>query len=64
MGTLATDDGDKEFKITWELMVLREYRVGDCHEDVMRPTFGHFDRQQMMLFYFIFLVNAGSLLSS
>ena len=38
MGTLATDDQDKELKIIWEFMVLREYRMGDCHEDVMRPT--------------------------
>ena len=38
MGTLATDDRDKELKTIWEFMVLREYRMGDCHEDVMTPT--------------------------
>ena len=26
------------FKIFWESMVLREYRMGDCHEEVVRPT--------------------------
>ena len=39
MGTLATtDDRDKGLKTIWEFMVLREYRVGDCHEGVLRPT--------------------------
>ena len=39
MGTLATDDRDKELKTIWEFMVLREYRMGHCHDDVvMRPA--------------------------
>ena len=38
MGTLATDDRDKDLKAIWEFVVLREYRMGDCHEVVMRPT--------------------------
>ena len=40
MGTLATDNRDKELKqhTIWESKVLREYRMGDCHEGVMRPT--------------------------
>ena len=38
MGTLATDDRDKHLKTIWEFMVLREYRMGNCHENVMRST--------------------------
>ena len=31
--------------------------MGDCHEDVIRPTC-HFDRQQMLVFpSFVFLVS-------
>ena len=36
--TLATDDRDKELETNWEFMVLREYRMGDRHEDVARST--------------------------
>ena len=51
MGIFATaDDRDEELKIIWECMVLREYRMGDCHEEVVRPLLSHFDRQMMMLF--------------
>ena len=38
MVNLATDDRDKELKIIWESMVLRKCRMGNCHEEVMRPT--------------------------
>ena len=38
LGALATDDRDKELKTIWEFMALREFSIGDCHEDVMRPT--------------------------
>ena len=39
MGTLATDDQDnKELTANWEFLVFREYRMGDWHENVMRPT--------------------------
>ena len=29
---------ETELKTIWESMVLREYRMGDCHEEVVRPT--------------------------
>ena len=38
MGTLATDDRDKELMTIWEFMILREHCQVDRHEDVMRPT--------------------------
>ena len=38
MGIFATEDRDGELKTIWESMVLREYRMGDCHEEVVRPT--------------------------
>ena len=38
MGIFATEDRDQELKTFWESMVLREYRMGDCHEEVVRPT--------------------------
>ena len=38
MGTLATDDQDKELMAFCEFMILREYCMVDCHEDVMRPN--------------------------
>ena len=38
MGIFATEDRDEEFKTIWESMVPREYRMGDCHEEVVRPT--------------------------
>ena len=51
MGIFATtEDRDEKSKTIWESMVLREYRMGDCHEEVVRPTFSNFDRQMMMLF--------------
>ena len=39
MGNLATGDRDKEPMTVWEFLILREYCMMDCHEDVMRPTF-------------------------
>ena len=39
MGIFATEDRDEELKTIWESMVLREYRMGDCHEEVVRPTY-------------------------
>ena len=38
MGIFATEDRDEELKTIWESMVPREYRMGDCHEEVVRPT--------------------------
>ena len=38
MGIFATEDQDEELKTIWESMVLREYRMGECHEEVVRPT--------------------------
>ena len=43
VGTLATDDRDKELMTSWESMILREcymMMMVDCQEDrcVMRPT--------------------------
>ena len=38
MGIFATEDRDEELKTLWESMFLREYRMGDCHEEVVRPT--------------------------
>ena len=35
---LLTEDRVEELNTIWESMVLREYRVGDCHEEVVRPT--------------------------
>ena len=54
MGTLATDDRDKEMTIIWEFMVFLGY--GDCHENVMRPTWS---LRQTDALSFVFLVNAG-----
>ena len=39
MGTFATDDRDKELKTIWKSVVLREYRMRDCYEEAMRPTY-------------------------
>ena len=36
-GTLATDDRDK-ITIIWEFIVLLEYRIVGCHEEVMMST--------------------------
>ena len=38
MGIFATEDQDEELKTIWESMVLREYRMGECHEEAVRPT--------------------------
>ena len=38
MGIFATEDRDEELKTNWESMVLREYRMEDCHEGAVRPT--------------------------
>ena len=38
MGIFATEDRDEELKTIWESMVLREYRMGDYHEEVVRST--------------------------
>ena len=41
-------------KTIWESMVLWEYRMGDCHEEVVRPTYkvSHFDRQMLFSLFF------------
>ena len=38
MGIFASEDRDEELKAVWKSMVFREYRMGDCHKEVMRPT--------------------------
>ena len=38
IGIFATEDRDEELKTIWESMVLREYLMEDCHEEVVRPT--------------------------
>ena len=38
MGVFATEDRDEELKTIWESMVLPEYRMGDCREEVVRLT--------------------------
>ena len=38
MGIFATEDRDEELKKICESKVLREYRMGDCREEVVRPT--------------------------
>ena len=53
MEIFATEDRDEELKTIWESMVLREYRMGDCHEEVVRPTkFSHFDRPMLFPLFF------------
>ena len=38
MGTLATDDRDKEMKVYLGIYGSSEFCMVDCHEDVMRHT--------------------------
>ena len=38
MGIFAAEDRDGELKTIWESMGLREYRMGNCHEEVVKPT--------------------------
>ena len=38
MGIFAAEDGDEELKTIWKSIVLRKYRMGNCHEEVVRPT--------------------------
>ena len=61
MGTLATDDRDKELKTIWEFMVLPEYRMGDCHEDVMGPTWS---LQMLFPLFFMSTLDHSSLVKS
>ena len=44
-------DSYEELKTFWESMVLREYRMGDCREEVVRPT-SHLDRQMLFPLFF------------
>ena len=46
-----TEDRDEELNTIWESMVLREYRTGDCHEEVVRPL-SHFDRLVLFPLFF------------
>ena len=63
-GTLATDNRDKEMKTIWEFIVLREYRIGDYHEDVMGSTSSLFLQDMILCSSLFFLVNAGPWRSS
>ena len=42
----ATEDRDEELKTFWESMILREYRMGGCHEEVVM-LLSHFNGQML-----------------
>ena len=51
MGTLATDDPDKELTTIWEFMVLREYRLGFVTR-ILGGLLVNFDRQMLFPLFF------------
>ena len=58
MRIFATEDRDEELKTIWESMVLRGYRMGDCHEEVGEAYLVTLIWQTDVLSS-VFLVNAG-----